>query len=72
VSLLRFCALKCWQPSFKQHTKNIKTFFCAFLLFYRWFSQKLDLKHLLSKYQVMNEMQPFNAEKIFITNAKQK
>jgi hypothetical protein len=43
--------------------------FCAFLLFKRWFSQKLDLKHLKSKYQVMNE---FNAKRNFITNAKQK
>jgi hypothetical protein len=31
--------------------------FCGFLLFERCFSQKLDLEHLSSKYQVMIEMQ---------------
>jgi hypothetical protein len=41
-------------------------------VFQRWFSQKLNLKHLLSKYQVMNEMQLFDAERNFITSAKQK
>jgi hypothetical protein len=38
----------------------------------RWFCQKLHLKHLSSKYQVMNEMQSFNAERNFITNTKLK
>jgi hypothetical protein len=58
-------------PAFNTR-QTILNHFCAFLLFQRWFSQKLDLKHLSSKYQVMNEMQSFNAERNFITNAKQK
>jgi hypothetical protein len=51
---------------------TILNLFGAFLLFKRWFSQKLDLKHFLSKYQVMNEMQSFKEERNFITDAKQK
>jgi hypothetical protein len=49
----------------------LKLFFVHFYHF-RWVCQKLDLKHLLSKYQVMNEMQSFKEERNFITNAKEK
>jgi hypothetical protein len=30
VSLLRFCAWKCWRPSFKHQTNNFKLFFVHF------------------------------------------
>jgi hypothetical protein len=59
-------------PALNARPTIFKPFFCAFLLFERWFSQKLDLKHLSSKYQVVNEMQSFNAETNYITNTKQK
>ncbi len=65
MSLLRFCAWKCWQPSFKHQTSNFKPFFVHFYYF-RDGLVKAWLKHFYSKYQVMNEMQSFNAERNFM------
>jgi hypothetical protein len=51
------------KPSFKDQGNNFKPFLCISTILEK--AQKLELKHLLSKYQVMNEMQSFNAERNF-------
>jgi hypothetical protein len=49
-----FC-MKMLASSFKRQTSNFKPFFLNFYYFRDGFYQKLDLKHLLPKYHVMNE-----------------